>query len=646
MAPADETKGTALIALRAGVLFSCAELLLARISDVPQWPRDIAFSLVFVPLGTLATAGLARLVPWPAGWRDRALAAGVALPIAALAGAIPGVRLRNEDPTLAVGLAAGLFVAILLAAFATARVGRSGGLSPAVVVGGVAAAAAATWAATEAPPPQVWLVLAAGWTLLLVLSRTTPGWIAATCAVVVIASMPFELRAGVPETERSDPVPDGPDLVMIVADTLRADEARSMRTYQELASHGVAYTQVQAAGSWTLPSVATLMTGVPVSRHGAGRKPGPGRHVVGVSDALPTLAEQLHEAGYDTGAILAMNPYLNPHYGLARGFDHYELGGAVHHAGALPASHDFVARPVLVQMLITAAYRIERPALHRILALDRRQGLQLELAYARDWLERRSERPYFLWLHAMEAHLPYDHVLDLALPGDLERALIQANRPGILDDPRFESAEWRDALRRAYRNEVAHLDRLLLELLDALGPPRPRGRVVVLVADHGEEFFENGGFEHGHAFYQGVVSVPLVVAGVDPARLRDPHALVGQMDVAPTLLELAGIEGVEQTGGTSLLRPRGDTVLRSQNLLYGGRVGRAVRAADWKLIDIDGHEELYDLAADPEENTNLVAEAPQAEQLRELLPPVAGHGEAVAPTRAEREALEVLGYLE
>ena len=176
------------------------------------------------------------------------------------------------------------------------------------------------------------------------------------------------------------------------------------------------------------------------------------------------------------------------------------------------------------------------------------------------------------------------------------------------------------------------------------GPPGPRGRIVVLTSDHGEEFLEHGGLEHGHSFYQEVLAVPLVVSGVAADNRLGTSAasrVVGVTDIAPALLEAAG-------GPRSPL----SEAYVSQNPIYGpppeyserDPSAWAVREGDWKLIRHGPGPEVYDLAEDPGERSDLAEEA--VERLKELDrhepgPALSGAASATPQTKTSKAASSV-----
>jgi arylsulfatase A-like enzyme len=173
----------------------------------------------------------------------------------------------------------------------------------------------------------------------------------------------------------------------------------------------------------------------------------------------------------------------------------------------------------------------------------------------------------------------------------------------------------------------------------------------VLTSDHGEEFFEHGGFEHGHAVYQEVVAIPLVIAGLPGSRSAGSVEAtpVGLLDLAPTLLAAAGAPEASLPG-QDLARRVGVRRYTSRNLLYGGGPDDryAVREGAWKAIaGPDRDPEFYDLETDPGETRDLGQRHREiAAALVENVPPsVTVRQPAAALSEPEELALRALGYL-
>ncbi|HVR28382.1 MAG TPA: sulfatase [Thermoanaerobaculia bacterium] len=460
--------------------------------------------------------------------------------------------------------------------------------------------------------------------------------------LAVLAVMPLLLAVALAASGcRRDAVrlPPGAPIVLVVVDTLRADGlgvygyGRATSSLLDgWARQGAVFDRAFTTSPWTLPSVGSLFTGRYPASHGSGRAKialpsGRSRRVFTSLDAsMPRLAGILSAAGYDTAAFVT-NTFLRPGFGLAEGFDTYDH---------------------------TRNRFLER----------RRADVMVDHALA--WIDGREPgAPWLLVLHLLDPHQPYDppaedagrftseYVGELEAPIGLDSGLVRRVKRGQL----VLGAEDRAFVRGVYDEEVAFVARQVARLLEGLESRAVLERgLVVLTADHGEEFFDHGALEHGHTMYQELLRIPFVVwgHGVRSGRRAEPVSLV---DVLPTLLDAAGIalpdglDGVSLwpllTGTGELAEPR---QLVAENSLYG-QERLAIVEWPWKLIvNRDRPEvELYDLERDPGESENLAAARPEvterlaaALEERRLGATVQQPVELDAETRRE---LRALGYL-
>jgi arylsulfatase A-like enzyme len=470
---------------------------------------------------------------------------------------------------------------------------------------------------------------------------------------------------------------NGPSLLLVVADTTRADAlAPPGSPLADAARAGRTYARATSPAPWTPPAHASMLTGLAPSEHGVWRAnlfddqgrpcPKPVRGEV----AERWLPARLAAAGYRTLGISA-NPWVAPYFGFDHGFERFE---SLKDWGPRWANRSLSAR-VARRLPAPLARRLRR---RRLATRMRHGGPDSGAAYAlrtmSAWLAE-SDRPFFAFLNLMEAHWPYrppaglegfsprearDAVDLLARLGQFKRFTLEAyfGRAEL-------AAEERAVLRRLYQGEVAYLERRLVELLDRLGAAgRLDDTVVVVVADHGEQLGEHGLYGHGSSLYEQLLHVPLLVLGpeelvgrgVEDARVstrRLYHALLDWAGCeAASLVSdepvVADYEGVWSHAGSlrRLRNPPDDPRLKATVwALYGG---------PWKYVrDQTGEERLHNLDTDPSETTDAQADGPRstlrrqlAEVLAErrpcLLGPQAGQGERDLATEAE---LRALGYL-
>jgi choline-sulfatase len=393
-------------------------------------------------------------------------------------------------------------------------------------------------------------------------------------------------------------------LLLVTLDTTRADrigaygyEAAETPHIDRLATEGIRFVDAVSPVPMTLPAHASLLTGLDPPRHGV-RANGE----LTLDAQLPTLATLLAARGYDTAAFVS-SFVLDARFGLARGFATYDARLEASRAAAFGQQSERSAEAVT-----TAAI---------------------------EWLDGRRDaaRPFLLWVHYFDPHDPYD-----------------------------PPAPYRERFReRPYDGEIAHVDAQLGRLLARLERGGERARSIVLVtADHGESLGEHGERYHSRTLYEGAVRVPLLltVPGFPGPRVEGER-LASLVDVAPTLLDLLGLDVPPGLDGESLLRPPASAERRvyletlNTYLDNGWAPLHALRGRREKYIRAP-RPEYYDLARDPREQRNLAEtsaasvaalEAELAERLSGTLD-AAAVAAAATPADVElRARLQALGYL-
>jgi arylsulfatase A-like enzyme len=373
-----------------------------------------------------------------------------------------------------------------------------------------------------------------------------------------------------------------PNLLLVTFDTTRADRLTpygyrraSMPAIERLAREGVVFTRCYAPTVQTLPSHASMLTGLyPITQNVVSNGQRLDREVL-------TLPELLQADGYRTGAIVATAPLMAT-FGLSQGFQTYDDD----------FDESIVSRGVrsLLRVFSAARWNVSatRPG-HRVAAL------------AKTWLRQaaREGKPFFLWVHFIEPHDPYDRHPDFSRP----RLVVtsgQTNAHGVKEANYVNEIEYADH----------HLGAILREL-DTLG--LTRSTVTVFTADHGEALGEQGYTGHREEVYESIIRVPLIVRmpGKVPAgkRLATPAQLV---DVTPTVLPLLGIplEGSPFQGRDLFaLRPDEPRTLfaMAAELLTRDpiRIAMVKGAQKFVVWPDSGEKALYDVSADPLERRNL-----------------------------------------
>jgi arylsulfatase A-like enzyme len=381
----------------------------------------------------------------------------------------------------------------------------------------------------------------------------------------------------------SRPPEPQPHLLLISVDTLRRDalraysaEAGPLPTLDALAAASARFEHAVSPAGWTLPAHGSLMTGVYPHRHGGVHR------LTALSTDQPMLAQRLAAAGYDTAAFTD-GGFVHARYGFARGFARYDG----HSTAAEPAPSWLPrgGRPPRVR----AVEPFGRAIAHLEHRDDPRPLFFFVHTYAlHDYFQERPEvrhalgrverepadgpaagRPPRGAQAAERGGRQTDTALEEAPPGAdrrpgsiLANPLARANLRCLLGDEACDAARW-SRLRALYRAELELLDGELGRLL-ATARRELAGRPlwVVLVSDHGEGFSPDGPRHHGGDLHPSLLSVPLLISGPGAQPAAVP-ARVSLVDVAPTLLELAGLEPPAGLDGISLA-----------SLLAGGRVAR------------------------------------------------------------------------
>lgn len=315
-------------------------------------------------------------------------------------------------------------------------------------------------------------------------------------------------------------------VLVIVVDTLRRDRlgvhggARGLTpNLDALAAEGRVYDEAWSHAPWTLPSTASLFSGLLPQHHGAGGDLAGGFRAV--REDAPLLAEQFQRHGWRTG-IVANVDFLGPAFGLTRGFEEVDtLGSSDNHA------------PRDAVRTTDAALRL---------------------------VERFDDEPFLLVVHYFDAHAEYEPPQPwrarFADPRDAEAGGAAMGTRAQVVARRFQGAPL-DAdllarMEKLYDGEVAFVDDQIGRLWRSLPQSVRDSCTLVVTSDHGEEFGDHGDWEHGHTHHPELLRVPLVLRGPGIAAGRSDE-LVGHVDVARTLLARAGLDDDMARDGRDLL---------------------------------------------------------------------------------------------
>jgi len=460
------------------------------------------------------------------------------------------------------------------------------------------------------------VLLAAGFASVAVrLARARPGLCgtalrvstAGLAAVAIVGGIGTAVRGAGAASQASPPGEAAPSILLIILDTVRALELSAYGYPRatsphlaELAAQGVRFDLAVATAPWTLPTHATLFTGRFQRDLSVGWS-------TPLDSGPPTLAEYFRDRGYRTGGFIANLRYVSREYGLDRGFEEYQ---------------DYA----LIPSQIIGSTMLGRLAIGRFNAwfdqdvIPGRKDAGRVVDEFLGWQGRGDGRPYFAFLNLFDAHDPYAP----EAPYDSMFQTGESTLRRIEFGRRHSAAEIED-LRDSYDGAIARLDAELGRLFATL---RAQGSLdstlIIVTADHGEEFGEHGHLAHGNGLHFPALHVPLLVrwpAGGVPAGVEVKES-VSLADVPATILDLVAATRDGAIPGVSLapLWAGGAVPDRSPGLseLYwvanqpdwypvsAGDMTSLVRGRYHFIAGPGDREEMYDIVTDPFERRDLL----------------------------------------
>lgn len=451
-----------------------------------------------------------------------------------------------------------------------------------------------------------------------------------------------------PESQPATEVAPGPSLpkaekmVFFVIDALRADrvgcygyEQPTTPTIDKLAAEGILFENLHSASPWTAPSFGSIFTGVSPTVHGAGGMLVKGSSkgtslfgvtVGGIRKALPTLPVLLPEK-VKTGGIIT-NAFVSKNLRFDRGFDHFDHRNAGIHN-----------------------YRKANEVGKRASA----------------WLGENHASPFFLLVHFFDPHMGYGppaKYVEQFAPNKPRRISIpftdhNAARDGTLKP----SDQEKTFIRGLYNGEVRFVDDEIAHIIETMQRLSLLDDTwIVVTSDHGEEQFEHGSFEHGHAYEEETTRVPLIIRppGGRWQSGTKVSASVRHVDITPTLLELFGVDAPAHFEGQSLMPfiTGQESDHREAYIEYNLFNGQKCALFDgrykivWDTIRKRGF--YYDLKVDPGEINRLGSDDAQYRELfarlsakrKSLAKAAKGKiGNQGALSREAAKALKELGYI-
>jgi arylsulfatase A-like enzyme len=496
--------------------------------------------------------------------------------------------------------------------------------------------------------------------------------------LVVLAILPR--REDAASSGRAAGPPEDINILLILVDALRPDHLgcygypRDVSpTVDRLAAEGVLFHNAYAQGSRTKETTASLVTSLYPATH----------NMCSLVDAIPkssvTLMEAMQQGGFRTG-IFSANTLVSPLFGFGRGVDRF-------YCEQLSARR----KTVIVHLSNRVSDRIKslrwtRRVLRRLdMLLPMRTVRQpyaggdataLNTAFL-DWLDEEPQRNFFALLFYVEPHEPYrpPPPFDDKFDPDFEGAKISRVPPDAYAAmlPFVSASSLPDREREnmiaQYDGSIAFFDQELGRLLEELSARGLADRtLVILTADHGEEFYEHGGWGHGHSLYEELIKLPLIIWC--PDRLhggRELDVTFRQIDMMPTLLAASGLaarlETLDVEGVDLWPTIMGGAQQTSEppvfaEVVHGGHFARALKIGDHKVIHTRfGNREsvmVFDLNADPAESHDLATERPaladslraELDRMYEMAAARGKKSQRKILDEATRKRLESLGYIQ
>jgi arylsulfatase A-like enzyme len=420
-----------------------------------------------------------------------------------------------------------------------------------------------------------------------------------------------------------------PNVLFIVLDTVRADrlscygyEKMTTPNIDRIAREGVLFSNAFSASPWTLPSHASMFTGLYPSQHQADWD-----HLH-LDEGFPTLAEHLRDDGYETVA-LSENPFVGRTFGLGRGFGEF---------------HETWRRPLVVRAITKSATQLFH-CRQRLEYADRSVGL-----FER-WLTNNNHRgkPFFAFLNLMAAHLPR-YPRPAFGSGDWTKETLARIEPVNLIPERYYLPKYKlnqrelAIMAEIYDSEVLYLDSQIGKLISFLERTGILDEtIVILTSDHGENFGEHGLIEHQFCLYDTLLRVPLILRYPEmlkPERIGKRVSTVALFKTITAMVGTAGGKGFEDSkmgalgqlqGQEYVIAEFGNGVQVLRNVVGAEGVGvdfsrfdkslKCVIEGDYKFIwSSNGEHELYRIAEDHTEVENIIEkEKDRARVLVQLL---------------------------
>jgi arylsulfatase A-like enzyme len=521
----------------------------------------------------------------------------------------------------------------------------------------------------------------------------TPVMLILVCVYILKPRFEDLLQTSGPGTIESKP-----NIVLLTLDTLRADhlscygyERETSPFIDKIANEGILFEECIATSSWTLPSHASLFTGLFPSEHGAIYSAEDKSKTSQLPDELTTLAEIVKQKGYKTAGFIG-GPYLASVFGMGQGFDSYNdrLGpiGKVYFDKItffrfiLEIFKNKINLYKLSSSIETYLIYVwnyiygESFTKNSIGHVGWKKKANEINAVVLPWIKRNKDTRFFLFINYFDPHAPYalpkgyKNHYNRGYKSKLGGLVSQLNN--IMYRRYSPTEDDLNFLISLYDSQINFLDLHIKQLFDTLvSCGIDKKTIVVITSDHGEAFGEHGLMQHGFSLYEDQIKVPLILWGIkkfpDSQRISTQVQII---DIMPTILNLINIPPPENIRGQSLIpliagredfaRPYALAEMFEDKAVY--RFGeeyrrdlKCIRTREWKYIASSrGKKELYNVIEDREEMNNLKdAEKEVSKNMEDLIKKIAPSFKGKYNAKAKsfqidndiKEQLRGLGYI-
>lgn len=410
------------------------------------------------------------------------------------------------------------------------------------------------------------------------------------------------------------------NVILITIDALRADHLpfmgykRNTSTFlHKMAKEGTIFTRAFSNSCWTAAAFPSIFSSdYPV----LGDKYGIDNRIV--------IQEILKDRGYQTAAFHS-NPWLSKHHKYDKGFDYFEdyldksyIESEGKNSRARIKKH--VGKFIQTYNCLYTIFNILRRTKSLLLPNKYNVPYIDALTLTNDvisWLKNRRKEPFFLWVHYMDPHDPQVYA---PLPNKIQAPLNKGELKKRLH--RTNGSEricvncLADFINR-YDSRIRYVDYAIENLFAYLGKNNILDNsLLIITADHGEEFLDHGNFGHLPKLYDELIHVPLIIKGPNIPKSKKIDKLVQHLDIAPTILDMLDFSVPKSFLGENLFEEteRQGIISEVSNELRTNEIDLskrkvAYRTKEWKYIySADGKDELYNIKEDPREERNLAFE--------------------------------------